>query len=115
MINGSDILRRELKEKFLKEFTPHERVFFLRKAKEAILLQCYPPNEELFYYCYFLTLKERLRRLIFDNTEAYARFLLVETIKEMEDTIKYYRQKLESQRLPRPDAKGMRFLEYFGK
>jgi hypothetical protein len=112
MINNSAILRRELKEKFLREFTPSERVFFLKKAKEAILLQCYPPNEELFYYCYFLTLKERLRRLIFDNTEAYARFLLVETMKEMEDTIKYYHQRLESQRLPRPDVKGMRFIEY---
>jgi hypothetical protein len=43
-------LRKELKEKFTREFTPSEKLFFLRKAKEAIDIRCYQPGEDLFHY-----------------------------------------------------------------
>ncbi len=54
-------LRKELKERFIRDLTPAEKALFLRKAKEAIFRKGYRATEDLFHYCYFLTVKERLR------------------------------------------------------
>jgi hypothetical protein len=41
----NSFIKEALKEKFLSELTPAERVFFLRKAKEAIRQRGYPAGE----------------------------------------------------------------------
>ena len=108
-------LREELKEKFLRDLTPSEKLFFLKKAKEAIALKGYPACEDLFHYCYFLTLKERFRSISAEGGEGYLRFLLVEGKKDVEDAIKLYEERLEENKLPEPDKKGYKFLEYFSE
>lgn len=113
----SDILplRKELKEKFIRDLTPSEKLFFLKKAREAIILKGYQACEDLFHYCYFLTLKERLRSISPQSGEGYTRFLLVEGMKDTEEAIKLYEERLEANKLPKPDKKGYKFLEYFSE
>jgi len=108
-------LRKELKEKFIRDLNPSERLFFLKKAKEAIMLKGYPACEDLFHYCYFLTLKERFRGISTQSGEGYLRFLLVEGTKDVEGTIKLYEERLEKKKLPVADARGHKFLEYFSE
>lgn len=108
-------LRKELKEKFIRELNPSEKLFFLKKAKEAIAQKGYPACEDLFHYCYFLTLKERLRSITAQGGEGYMRFLLVEGTKDVEKATKLYEEKLEKRKLPIPDIKGYKFLEYFSE
>ncbi|OGW40949.1 MAG: hypothetical protein A2Y97_03165 [Nitrospirae bacterium RBG_13_39_12] len=54
------VLSSHLKQQFLLEFSPSERLYFLKTAKEAILIYKYIPEEDLYHYCYFLTQKKRL-------------------------------------------------------
>ncbi len=103
-------LRKELKEMFLQELTPPERLFFLKKAREAIILKRYPASEDLFHYCYFLTLRERLRGI--ERGGGYLRFLLVEGRRETEEAVRLYQERLEARRLPEPDGEGGGFLQY---
>lgn len=104
-----------LKEKFLSELTPLERIFFLRKAKEAINQRGYPAGEDLFYYCYFLTLRERMRNIEVVRGEGYVRVLLVEGAKEIEETIKMYEERLEKRKKISPDPEAQSFIEYFSE
>jgi hypothetical protein len=108
-------LRKELKEKFIRDMTPSEKLFFLKKAREAITLKGYPACEDLFSYCYFLTLKERFRSISTQGGEGYLRFLVVEGTKDVEDAIKLYEERLEKKKLSTPDSKGYKFLEYFSE
>lgn len=108
-------LREELKEKFIKDLTPSEKLFFLKKARETITLKGYPACEDLFHYCYFLTLKERFRSISIQGGEGYMRYLLVEGTKDVEEAIKLYEEKLEKMKLPKPDTEGYKFIEYFSK
>lgn len=108
------VLKKELKEKFIKEFTPSEKLFFLKKAKEAIDIRCYEPCEDLFYYCYFLTLKERLRG-INPLEDGYLRLLLVETKRNIEEEIGFYEERLELTKKPTPDKRGVKFIEFFSE
>jgi len=108
-------LRRELKEKFIRELSPSEKLFFLKKAKEAITQKGYQAGEDLFHYCYFLTLKERFRGISAQRDEGFLRFLLVEGTKDIEEAIKLYEERLEKKRLTHPDVEGYKFLEYFSE
>lgn len=103
---------KELKAKFLREFTPSEQIFFLRKAREAATQKGYPAGEDLFFYCYFLTLKERLRGIDPSGGEGYMRFLLVETRRDLEQEIKRYEKRLEEKKLPVADTMGNKLIEY---
>jgi hypothetical protein len=108
-------LRKELKEKFLRDLNPSERLFFLKKAKEVILQKGYRVSEDLFHYCYYLVLQERFRSIIPERDEGMLRFLLVEGKKEVEETIKLYESRLEETKLSLPDDKGLKFIEYFSE
>jgi hypothetical protein len=107
--------RKGLKEKFIHDLNPSEKLFFLKKAKEAILLNGYPACEDLFHYCYFLALKERFRSISTQGGEGYLRFLFVEGTKDVEEAIKLYEERLEKMKKPVPDIKEYKFLEYFSE
>lgn len=108
-------LRKELKEKFIRDLNPSERLFFLKKAKEAIMLKGYQASEDLYHYCYYLTLKERFRSISPENDEGMLRFLLVEGKKDVEEAIKLHESRLEETKLPLPDERGYKFIEYFSE
>ena len=108
-------MKETLKEKFLRELIPSERIFFLRKAKEAIVQKGYPAGEDLFYYCYFLTLMERMRSIGAGRDEGYVRVLLVEGTKEIEETIRTYEERLEKRKTLSPDPEALRFIEYLSE
>jgi hypothetical protein len=108
-------LRKELKEKFIRDMNPSEKLFFLKKAREAITLKGYPACEDLFNYCYFLTLKERFRSISTQGSEGYLRFLVVEGTKDVEDAIKLYEERLEKKKQSVPDEKDYKFIEYFSE
>jgi hypothetical protein len=108
-------MKEALKEKFLAELIPPERIFFLRKAKEAVEQKGYPAGEDLFYYCYFLTLRERMRSIGTGRGEGYVRVLLVEGTKEIEETIKVYEERLEQRKKLSTDPEAIRFIEYLSE
>ena len=110
-----DMIRRELKEKFLRDLTHSEKLLFLKIAREAITRKGYQAGEDLFHYCYFLTLKERLRGMDLREGDGYMRVLLVEGSKEMEHTVRMYEETLEKRKLPAPDPEGQKFIEYFSE
>lgn len=109
------MLRQGLKDLFMKELTPSEKLFFLKKAREAIDQKGYPAGETLFHYCYFLTMKERMRGIKLDGGESYMRVLLVEGTKEIEGTVRQYEERLEKVKRPVPDPSGYTFLEFFSE
>lgn len=106
-------LRPGLKERFLREFTASERRFFLTQAREALYLRGYRSGEDLFFYCYFLTLKERLRSLRGSSAEGCARYLLVEGSRDLAETVKAYEDRLEKGTLVQPDRTSELFIDYF--
>jgi len=116
-MSGHDIapIGRELKERFAKDLTPSEKLFFLKKAREAVVLKRYQAGEDLFHYCYFLTLRERLRSITPQRGEGYLRFLLVGGMKDIEDAVRLYENRLRTKRLPRPDEKAEQFIEYLSR
>ena len=109
------MLRKELKEKFLRDLTSSERLFFLKKAREAIDQKRYQPTEDLFWYCYSLSIKERMRQIRPAGSEGYLRFLLVQGAKDTDEAIKMYEERLEKKKLPAPDAECRMFIEYFSE
>jgi hypothetical protein len=108
------LIRKDLRERFQGELTASEKAFFLRKAREAIYGKGYRAGEDLFHYCWFLTMKERLRAIRPDRRDGHLRMLLVEGTCEVEDAIKLYSGRLEKGRLPEPDSRGGRFIEDLG-
>jgi hypothetical protein len=109
------VLRKELKERFQSELSSGEKAFFLREAGDAIYERGYRAGEDLFHYCWFLTLRERLRGMRPDPSEGYLRFVLVEGTRQTEEAIKLYRGRLESTRQTVPDSEGSGFLDYFSE
>ena len=109
------MLRKELKEKFIHEVTASEKLFFLKKAREAISQKGYPAGETLFHYYYFLTLKERMRGISSQGGEGYMRYLLVEGTKDIEEAIQLYEERLENKKLTTADPSGYKFIEYFSE
>ena len=109
----SDIvpIRKELKEKFIRDLTPGEQRFFLKKAREATTQKGYPVCEDLFHYCYFLTMRERLSGIDSYGGEGYMRFLLVETRRDTEQEVRFYEEQLESRKRPHPDIMAYALIE----
>lgn len=105
---------RELKAKFLRDLTPSEQLFFLKQARESVDRKGYPISEDLFHYCYFQALKERLHAIGIDSHggEGYMRFLLVESRRDVEREIRYYEERLEQKKLPVSGAFSRHFIEY---
>ncbi len=109
---GDSLKWKELKAKFLREFTANEQIFFLKKARECVNQKGYPVSEDLFNYCYFLTLRERLRLIDLQGGEGLMRFVLVESRKEIEDEVKVFVRRLEEKKLPVTDATDSRLIEH---
>ena len=107
-------LRKELKEKFLRDLSPSEKLFFLKKAKEAVL-KGYRASEDLFFFCYYLTLRERFRNITAERDEGMLRLLLVEGTKEVEEAVRLYEARLEKDKSISPDTIGLKFIEYFSE
>ena len=99
-----------LKEQFLREFTPSERIYFLKKAKEAVFIHGYVPGQDLYYYCFFLTQKKRLESLSGPYSSGIARYLAVECCKDIEDTMKIYKARLEKDRRAVPFGERESFI-----
>lgn len=105
------MIRQEHKEKFLVDLTASEKVFFLRTAREAIDSKWYRPSEDLFHYCYFMTMRERLKTISPACGEGVTRILLVEGTKDIDEALKIYIERLEGTRGSVPDPMGVRFIE----
>ncbi len=101
------------KEKFLRDLDASEKLFFLKKTRECISERGYIAGEDLFYYCYFLTIRERFRSISPSGGEGYMRFLLVEGRRDLDDAIKFYESRLEKSKQAKPDPSGRKYLEYF--
>ena len=84
-----------IKEQFLREFSPSERFYFIKKAKEALFVYGYTPGNDLYQYCYFLTQKKRLELLSDPGSAGIVRYLTVEGVRDIEETIKTYKDLLE--------------------
>lgn len=108
-------LRNEFKERFIKDLTPSEKLFFLQKARESILEKGLPACEDLYHFCYFLTLKERLQSIRTVGAEGLQRVLFVHGMKDMEDAIKLHEERLKDNRKISPDKNDYEFIEYFSK
>lgn len=106
------MIRQEHKEKFLLELTASEKVFFLRTAREAIDSKRYRPSEDLFHYCYFMTMRERLKTISPACAEGMIRILLVEGTEDMDYALNIYIERLEATKGSVPDPAGVRFIEY---
>jgi len=103
----------ELKTRFLREFTPSEQLLFIKNAKESVTQKGYPVGEDLFNYCYFLTLRERLRLIDTQGGEGYMRFLLVESKKENDIEVNVYQKRLEKRKSPGVDLSDVKLIDYF--
>ncbi len=106
---------KELKVKFLRDFLPGEQLFFLKKARECVNEKGYPVSEDLFNYCSFLTLRERLRLIGSADGDGLMRFMLVESRREIEGEVKMLEKRLEARKLAVPDEGGGLLLDYFGR
>ncbi len=79
------------KEQFLKEFNDKERKYFLELAQKE-LLQGVPPCQDLYFYCFFSTLKFRFLSQAGHN----ARFSYVYAwgLKDLNDQIALYEKRI---------------------
>jgi hypothetical protein len=103
---------KELKAKFLRDFLPGEQLFFLKKARECVSEKGYPVSEDLFNYCCFLTLRERLRLIEPRDGEGLTRFMLVESRREIESEVKALEKRLEERKQPVADAQDRLLREF---
>ncbi len=108
-------LRKELKERFIKDLTISERLFFLNKAQESIFQKGFPACEDLYHFCYFLTLKQRLSSITPAGYYGFQKVLLVYGMKDLEDTIELHEQRLKAMKKALPDNKDFEFIEFFSK
>jgi len=109
------MILREHKERFLQELTAQEQAFFLKTAREAITSKGYRPSEDLFHYCFFMTMKERMKTIRPAGGDGMLRTLLVEGTKDLEDTLKFYIDRLEETRGAEPDPSCRRFIAFFSE
>jgi hypothetical protein len=103
---------RELKAKFFRDFLPGEQIFFLKQARECVNEKGYPVSEDLFNYCYFLTLWERLHLIKPQDGEGLMRFMLVESCREIASEVKVLEKRLEARKRPIADEEGRLLLEF---
>jgi len=104
-----------LKEKFIHDLTHPEKLFFLKKAMESITGNGYQVSEDLFHYCYFLTLRERFRGINPFNGPGYLKFLLVEGTSDIENAVTLYEKRLEEKKLSAPGVDSYEFIEYLSE
>lgn len=104
----------ELKDRFIREFSLPERAFFLKKARDAVFLKGYPAGEDLYQYCYYLTLRERLRGIDIHGGPGYMKLLFAEGLKDVDDAIRLYEERLEQRKQPSPDVEAAEFIRYLG-
>jgi hypothetical protein len=109
------MIRKELKDTFLRELTSSEKGQFLKRAKEAILAKGYRPSEDLFYYCYFKTMKERVKTVYPMRGDGMLRLLLVEGAKDIDEMLSIYVDRLEETKGTMPDPRGDMFIEYLSE
>jgi len=107
------MIRQEHKEKFQKDLTAYEKAFFLGTARDAIRLKRYLASEDLFFYCYFMTIKERMKTVSSSGGSTMARILYVQAARDIEDALAIYIGRLEATKGPAPDTSGDKFIEYF--
>lgn len=105
-------LSPHLKEQFLKEFSPSERFYFLRKAKEAVFIDGYIPGEDLYQYCYFLTQKKRLESMSDPCASGLVRYLAVEARKDIKEAVKIYKDRLEKDKRMLSFEEREHFIQY---
>ena len=106
---------KELKAKFFRDFLPGEQLFFLKKARDCVNEKGYPVSEDLFSYCYFLTLRERLRLIQSQDGEGLMRFMLVELRREIAGEVKALEKRLEARKRPIADEEGRLLLEFLAR
>lgn len=106
---------KELKVKFLRDFLPGEQLFLLKKVRECVNEKGYPVSEDLFNYCCFLTLRERLSLIRPQDGEGLMRFMLVESRREIESEVKALEKRLEARTRPIADKEGRLLLEFLGR
>ncbi len=98
-----EVLEKELKrstffyEQFVKEFNDEEKQFFMELLKRCVYIKGYPRCEELYYFCYFSTIKRRLERM---NAEIRVReglsaYLFAFGIRDVNEMVKYYENRLK--------------------
>jgi len=95
---SADKISSHLKEQFLRDFTPSERLYFIKKAKESIIINGYVPGEDLYQYCYLITQKKRLESMNGLHSGGLVRYLLVGGRKDIEDALRIYKDRLEKTR-----------------
>jgi hypothetical protein len=105
----------ELKAKFLRDFLPGEQIFFLKKARECVTEKGYPVSEDLFNYCCFLTLRERLRLIGSADGDGLMRFMLVQSRREIEGELRALEKRLEERKRPVAGEEGSRLLEFLAR
>lgn len=105
----------EFKAQFLRDFLPAEQLFFLKKARECVIEKGYPVSEDLFSYCSFLTLRERLRLIDSGGGEGLMRFMLVESRREIEGEVRMLEKRLEERKRPVTGEEGRMLLEFFAR
>jgi hypothetical protein len=103
---------KELKAKFLRELSPGEQLFFLKKARECVQKKGYPVSEDLFHYCFFLTVEERLRLIDPQGCDGMMRIMLVQSRKEVQDERKVFERRLEEKKQPAADRDVTGLLDY---
>ena len=79
------------KEQFLKEFNDKERKYFLELAQKE-LLQGVPPCQDLYFYCFFSTLKFRF--LSQAGHDARFSYVYAWGSKDLNDQIALYEKKI---------------------
>ncbi len=105
----------ELKGKFLRDLLPGEQLFFLKKARECVAGKGYPVSEDLFHYCFFLTLRERLRLVGSGGGEGLMRFMLVESRREIEGEVRVLERRLEERKRPAAAEEGRLLTEFLAR
>lgn len=115
MTTGGSVWRSELKERLMRDFSAAERTFFLKAASEAVLRKGYRAGDDLCQYCYYLTLRERIRGIDVQGGPGYMRFLHAEGAKDVEDAIRMYGERLELTKRSSPDPGAAEFLERLGE
>lgn len=105
----------ELKARFLRDFLPAEQLFFLKTARACVAEKGYPVSEDLFHYCSFLTLRERLRLLEHGGGDGLMRFMLVESRREIDGEVRALEQRLEERKRPVSDAEGRLLREFLAR
>jgi hypothetical protein len=103
---------KELKAMFFRDFLPGEQRFFLRQARECVNEKSFPISEDLFNYCCFLTLRERVRLIQPQDGEWLMRFMLVESRREIESELKALEKRLEARKRRIAAEEGRLLLEF---